>query len=184
MSYRSSLNFVPIEWFCAKLIIIHPHAKHQVNISKRSEKRWSQLFYFGITDMGNTICPGHLVTGHTNEFHYALRYWLDFWYLELTMMSYRSSFIGIGLLLRRFANVSPFFYFLSNRLRITNYCLRSVSASLLKFTRFIQGNNIASTNLDTIRNLQHLHMKSLRFVPVQWSLAELWALDFEIWPNI
>ena len=25
---------------------------------------------------------------------------------------------------------------------------------------------------------------SLRFVPVQWSLAELWSLDFEIWPNI
>jgi len=30
-----------------------------------------------------------------------------------------------------------------NRLRITNYCLRSVSSSLLKFTRFIQGNNSA-----------------------------------------
>jgi hypothetical protein len=32
-------------------------------------------------------------------------------------------------ILRRFANVSPFFNFLSNRLRITNYCLRSVSSS-------------------------------------------------------
>ena len=61
-------------------------------------------------------------------------------------------------ILRRLANVSPFFNSLSNRLRITNYCLRSVFSSLLKFTRSIQGNNIAWTNLDMIRNLQHLHM--------------------------
>ena len=61
-------------------------------------------------------------------------------------------------ILRRLTNVSPFFNSLSNRLRITNYCLRSVSSSLLKYTRFIQGNNIAWTNLDMIRNLQHLHM--------------------------
>ena len=61
-------------------------------------------------------------------------------------------------ILRRLANVSPFFISLRNRLRITNYCLRSVSSSLLKFTRFVQGNNIAWTNLDMIRNLQHLHM--------------------------
>jgi hypothetical protein len=45
-------------------------------------------------------------------------------------------------ILRRLANVSPFFNSFSNRLRITNYCLWSVSSSLLKFTRFIQGNNI------------------------------------------
>jgi hypothetical protein len=25
---------------------------------------------------------------------------------------------------------------------------------------------------------------SLHFVPVQWILAELWSLEFEIWPNI
>ena len=37
-------------------------------------------------------------------------------------------------ILRRLANVSPFFNSLSNRLRITNYCLRSVSSSLLNFT--------------------------------------------------
>ena len=29
---------------------------------------------------------------------------------------------------------------------------------ILKITRFIQGNNIAWTNLDMIRNIQHLHM--------------------------
>jgi hypothetical protein len=61
-------------------------------------------------------------------------------------------------ILRTLANVSPFFNSLSNRPIITNYCLRSVSSSLLKFTRFIQGNNIASTNLDMARNLQYLHM--------------------------
>ena len=37
-------------------------------------------------------------------------------------------------ILRRLANVSPFFNSLSNRLRITNYCLRSASPSLLKYT--------------------------------------------------
>jgi hypothetical protein len=61
-------------------------------------------------------------------------------------------------ILRRLANVSPFSNSLSNRLRITSYCLRSVSSSFLKFTRFIQGNNITWTNLDMIRNLQHLYM--------------------------
>jgi hypothetical protein len=57
--------------------------------------------------------------------------------------------------LRRLANVSPFFNSLSDRLRITKYCLRSVSLSLRKITRFIQGNNIAWTNLDMFRKLQH-----------------------------
>jgi hypothetical protein len=47
-------------------------------------------------------------------------------------------------ILRRLANISTFFNSLSNRLRITNYCLRSVFSSLLKFTRFIQGNNVFS----------------------------------------
>ena len=28
------------------------------------------------------------------------------------------------------------------------------------------------------------YRSSLHFVPVQWFLAELWPLDFEIWPNI
>ena len=67
-------------------------------------------------------------------------------------------------ILRRLANVSPFFNSLSNRLRITNYWLRSVSTSLLKFTRFIQGNDIAWTNLDMIRNLQHLHMNKKSYI--------------------
>jgi hypothetical protein len=84
----------------------------------------------------------------TTLFHYNLRYWLDFWYFKL----------DVSWILRRLAYVSAFFNSLSNRLIITNYCLRSVFSSLLKFTWFIQGNNIAWTNLDTIRNLQHLHM--------------------------
>jgi hypothetical protein len=28
------------------------------------------------------------------------------------------------------------------------------------------------------------YRSSLHFIPVQWFLAELWPLDFEIWPNI
>jgi hypothetical protein len=39
-------------------------------------------------------------------------------------------------------------YIQSTLLYYHYYCLRSVSSSLLKFTRFIQGNNIAWTNLD------------------------------------
>ena len=38
-----------------KLITMHPHTKYQVNISKHSEIKWWQLFYFGITEMGKTI---------------------------------------------------------------------------------------------------------------------------------
>ena len=88
-------------------------------------------------------------------------------------------------ILRRLANVSPFFNSLSNRLRITNYCLRSVSSSLLKFTRFIQGNNIAWTNLDMIMNLQHLHMNKKSYtyktLPVNshwiffWIKSVMWS---------
>ena len=78
-------------------------------------------------------------------------------------------------LLRRLANVSPFFNSLSNRLRITNYYLRSVTSSLLIFTRFIQGNTtffcIASTNLDVIRNLQHLHMNKKFYTYKTWSVT-------------
>ena len=78
-------------------------------------------------------------------------------------------------ILRRLANVLPFFNSLSNRLRITNYCLRSVSSSLLKFTRFIQGNNIAWINLDMIRNLQHLHMNKKPYTDKTtiWILCKL-----------
>ena len=74
-------------------------------------------------------------------------------------------------ILRRLPNVSPFFNSLINRLRITNYCLRSISSSLLIFTRFIQGNNIASTNLDMIRNLQHLHMNKKCYAYKTWSVT-------------
>ena len=92
-------------------------------------------------------------------------------------------------ILRRLANVSSFFNSLSNRLRITNYCLRFVSSSLLKFTRFIQGNNIAWTNLDMIRNLQHLHMnkkfytyKTLPFNSHWIFFWKWWQLN--IWPKL
>jgi hypothetical protein len=52
--------------------------------------------------------------------------------------------------------VSLFFNSLSNRLRITNYCLRSVSSSLLKFTRFIQGGLCSHWRTFAINNLQWL----------------------------
>ena len=37
--------------------------KAQMAYGQVSYKMGSQLFYFGITDMGNTICPRHLVAG-------------------------------------------------------------------------------------------------------------------------
>ena len=45
---------------------IHPHTKYQVNISKHNEKKVLTTFLFrnyGMTDMDNTICPGHFNSG-------------------------------------------------------------------------------------------------------------------------
>jgi hypothetical protein len=39
------------------------------------------------------------------------------------------------------------------------------------YARFIQGNNIASTNLDMIRNLQHLHMNKKSYTYKTWSVT-------------
>jgi len=42
--------------------MIHSHTKNQVNISKHSENKVVTTVLFrnyGMTDMGNTICPGH-----------------------------------------------------------------------------------------------------------------------------
>jgi hypothetical protein len=38
----------------------HQHIFDMTYISKHSKKKWWQLFYFGITELGNTICPSHL----------------------------------------------------------------------------------------------------------------------------
>jgi hypothetical protein len=104
------------------------------------------------------------VVFHLEEY-YKLKHWNNwrgfndflFYFVKLDVSERHKC--HLPWILRRLANVSPFFNSLINRLRITNYCLRSASSSLLKFTRFIQGNNIACrTNLDMIRNLQQLHM--------------------------
>ena len=58
-------------------------------------------------------------------------------------------------ILRRLANVSPFFNSLSNRLRITNYCLRFVSSSLLKFTYQNQV-NISNHNEKKVMTTKYL----------------------------
>jgi hypothetical protein len=62
----------------------------------------------------------------------------------------------------------------------TNYCLRSVSSSLLKFTRCIQGNNIASTNLDMTRNLQYLHMNKKSYTYKTWSVTHHCNFKYQI----
>jgi hypothetical protein len=43
---------------------LYTHIPNIKSISQSiAKKKWSQLFYLGITGMGNTICPGHLVAG-------------------------------------------------------------------------------------------------------------------------
>jgi hypothetical protein len=45
---------------------VYTHIPNIKSISQSIvKKKWSELFYFGITDMGNTIhvCPSHLVAG-------------------------------------------------------------------------------------------------------------------------
>ena len=87
--------------------------------------------------------------------------------------------------IKRLANVSPFLNCLTNRLRITNYCLRSVSSSLLKFTRSFQGNNIAWTNLNMIRSLHHLHMNkksyTYRTLPFNSHCIFFWIKCHVVW---
>jgi len=43
---------------------LYTHIPNIKSISQSiAKKKWSQLFYFGIADMGNTICPSRLVAG-------------------------------------------------------------------------------------------------------------------------
>ena len=79
----------------------------------------------------------------------------------------RTTWMSPPSILRKFANVSPFFNSPSHRLRITLL----FKIFILKFTIFIQGNNIASTNLDMIRNLQHLHMNKKCYAYKTWSVT-------------
>jgi hypothetical protein len=63
MNYRSSLHFVPVQWFLIKLIM--------------ALGLWNLAKYLVVSTF----------------FRYAWRYWPDFWYMtyECIMMSYRSS---------------------------------------------------------------------------------------------
>jgi hypothetical protein len=135
MSYRSTLKFIPVEWFLANLQLL------------------GFTFPSGLMVFGRVMARGlgnlaiHLVVTTFFPLWFEILTW--FLVCECIVVSYRSSlnFVPIEWSwanLRTLA-VSPFFNSLSNRLNITNYCLRSISSSLLKFTRFIQGHNIAST---------------------------------------
>jgi hypothetical protein len=51
---------------------MHLHTKYQVNISKHSEKKWWQLFYFGITEWPTWVTlyvPATWWRGHKNITH-------------------------------------------------------------------------------------------------------------------
>jgi hypothetical protein len=61
ISCRSSLRFVPIQWFLAELssrVITRPKI---IGPERNVNLIW--YWYSGIMDMGNTICPSHLVAG-------------------------------------------------------------------------------------------------------------------------
>jgi hypothetical protein len=72
-----------------------------------------------------------LLSGYTNISHHITH---NFSALQWETRCVGTTRMSPPWILRRLANVSPFFNSLSNRLRTTNYCLRSVSSSLLKFT--------------------------------------------------
>jgi hypothetical protein len=98
------------------------------------------------------------VKWHITQTRYQWQHWQNSTWNFKKTRCIGTTWMSPPWILMRLANCSPFFNSLSNRLTITNYCSRSVSSSLLKFARFIHGNNIAWTNLDMIRNLQHLHL--------------------------
>jgi hypothetical protein len=145
-----------VNLICTSLLYTHiPKIK---SISQSiAKKKWWQL----------NIWPNFKVLGHLPSIIYNGCYYSD----HMTLLIQKK----IQWLLKgNFVNIKEArkCFTLSNRLRITNYCLRSVSSSFLKFTRFIQGNNIAWINLDMIRNLQHY---SVWLTPLQ-STDQHWTL--------
>ena len=102
MSYRSSLHFVPVRWFLAELWPLDWNLaklsplyftmiwdidlifgmwvySDELPIKFEFRSDWMILGYF--TPLGLLTLAKYLVV--ITLFHYALRYWLDIWYLEL-----------------------------------------------------------------------------------------------------
>jgi hypothetical protein len=100
----------------------------------------------------------------TTSFRYALRYWPEFWY----MMSYRSSLHFVGTMI--FGRVMALGLWNLAKYLVVTKNFRCAWRYWLDFFIF-------ECILMSYRSCLH-------FVPIQWFLAELCPLDFEIWPNI
>ena len=99
----------------------------------------------------------------TTFFRYALRYWLDIWYVSVQIkFTFRSGPMTFG----------------------------RVMALWLKFCQIVSCHHFFSLCLEILTWLLAYecivmsYRSSLHFVPVQWFLAELWPLDFENLTNI
>jgi hypothetical protein len=112
------------------LVIIHSHAKNQVNISNHSEIKWSTKYLVKFQSpmviswrLWPSYVPWTLKFGQIFSCHHFCSLCLEIltWFLvyECIVMSYRSSCVGTTRMwppwiLMRLANASPFFNSLSN----------------------------------------------------------------------
>jgi hypothetical protein len=104
----------------------------------------------------------------TTFFRYAWRYWLDFWYMSVSWWVTYQVYVSF-----RSNNFWP-----------------SYGRCILKFGQIFTLSQLFSLYLEILtwflvyECIMVSYRSSLHFVPVQWFLAELWPLDFEIRPNI
>jgi hypothetical protein len=104
----------------------------------------------------------------TTFFRYAWRYWLDFLYLSVYWWVTYQVYISL-----RSKDFWP-----------------SYGPWTLKFDQIFSCHHCFSLCLEILtwfliyECIMISYWSSLHFVPVQWYLAELWLLDFEIWSNI
>jgi hypothetical protein len=146
-----SVNHIEIKWWHLN---IWPTAVSWPKIiqSERISNLICNLWLYTLISKIKSISP-NIAMKQIFRCHHFISIWFEiltlFLVWECIIISYRSNVklilvewflanlqpLGFGMtrmsppwILRRLANVSPFFNSLSNRLRITNYCLRSVSS--------------------------------------------------------
>jgi hypothetical protein len=84
ISYRSTLKFVPVEWFLVNWqplnlncnLSLYTHIANIKSISQSIAKKVVTTVLFrnyGMTDMGSTICPGHFVAGTYKNYAFTYK---------------------------------------------------------------------------------------------------------------
>jgi len=135
----------------------------QIKLTFRS----GPMIYGRVMALGLWNLTKYLVV--TSFFRYAWRYWLDFgtciWVYNdelLIKLTFRSGPMIFGRVM------ASGLWNLAKYLVVTFFslCLKILTWSLV------------------YECIMMCYRSSLHFVPVQWFLAELWPLEFEIWPNI